>query len=60
MKNLIINIDDNLHKDFKRTTADNEESMKDVIVDSIKKYLDDKKKVVIHWTVLELKQIWNN
>jgi len=48
MKNLVINIDDKLHKDFKRTTADNEESMKDVIVDFIKKYLDDKKKVVIH------------
>ena len=48
MKNLVINIDDNLHKDFKRTTADNEETMTDVIIDSIKRYLDDKKKVVIH------------
>ena len=47
MKNLVINIDDQLHKDFKRTTADNEESMKDVIVDFIKKYLADKNKVVI-------------
>ena len=48
MKNLVINIDDQLHKDFKRTTADNEESMKDVIVDCIKSYLANKKKVVIH------------
>lgn len=48
MKNLVINIDDQLHKDFKRTTADNEESMKDVIVDSIKIYLAGKNKVVIH------------
>jgi len=48
MKNLVINIDDTLHKDFKRTTADNEETMTGVIIDSIKKYLDDKNKVVIH------------
>ena len=48
MKNLVINIDDKLHKDFKRTTADNEETMTDVMLDSIKKYLDDKNKVVIH------------
>jgi hypothetical protein len=48
MKNLVINIDEKLHKEFKRTTADNEVSMKDVIVDSIKKYLVDNKKVVIH------------
>lgn len=48
MKNLVINIEDSLHKEFKRTTADNEESMKDVVVDFIRKYLDDKKKVVIH------------
>ena len=48
MKNLVINIDDQLHKDFKRTTADNEETMTDVMIDSIKRYLDNKKKVVIH------------
>jgi len=48
MKNLVLNIDGQLHKDFKRTTADNEESMKDVIVDCMKKYLNNKKKVVIH------------
>jgi len=48
MKNLVINIDDQLHKDFKRTTADNEESMKDVIVECITNYLANKRKVVIH------------
>jgi len=48
MKNLVINIDGNLHKEFKKTTADNEVTMKDVIVDCIRKYLDNKKKVVIH------------
>jgi len=48
MKNLVINIDEQLHKDFKRTTADNEESMKNVIVDCIKSYLANKRKVVIH------------
>lgn len=48
MKNLVINIDTVLHKEFKRTTADNEESMTEVLTNCIKKYLDDKKKVVIH------------
>lgn len=48
MKILVCNIDTALHKEFKKTTADNEESMTDVVVSCIKKYLDNKKKVVIH------------
>jgi len=48
MKSLVINIDPALHKEFKRTTTDNEESMTDVLTGCIKKYLDNKKKVVIH------------
>ena len=48
MKSLVCSIDDTLHKEFKKTTADNEESMTDVVVGCIKKYLDNKKKVVIH------------
>ena len=48
MKNLVINMEDELHREFKRTTAGNDESMKDVVVNCIKMYLDDKKKVIIH------------
>lgn len=48
MKNLVCNIDVTLHREFKKATADNEESMTGVIVACIRKYLDNKKKVVIH------------
>lgn len=48
MKNLVINMDDALHKEFKETTAHNTESMKDVVIGCIQKYIDNKKKVVIH------------
>ena len=41
-------MDDAMHKEFKETTAHNEESMKDVVINGIKAYLDGKKKVVIH------------
>ena len=41
-------MDSTLHREFKRTTADNGESMKDVVINCIKAYLDDKKKVIIH------------
>lgn len=46
-KLLALNIDPALRKDFKKVTADNDETMTTVVVDCIKKYLADKKKVII-------------
>jgi len=48
VKSIIINVDGSLHKEFKKTVVDNEESMTSIITDCIKNYLASKKKELIH------------
>lgn len=48
MKYLVVKMDEAMHKDFKRTVADNSEDMSSVVIGCIKNYLADKKKVMIH------------
>ena len=48
LKLLVLKMDPTLHKDFKRICIDNEESMTSVLVECIKRYIAEKKKVVIH------------
>lgn len=48
VKLLVLKIDPDLHKDFKETTTHNEDTMTSVLVECIKRYLAEKKKVVIH------------
>jgi hypothetical protein len=47
-KPLILKIDPVLKKDFKRLALDNDETMTSVLISCIKRYIADKKKVVIH------------
>lgn len=48
MKRLVLNIDDTLHKDFKKVAAESEDSMTAVLIKCIKEYLLDKNKKVIY------------
>ena len=47
-KLLVLKVDPLLHKDFKRIVTENDATMTSIISDCIKKYLAEKKKVVIH------------
>ena len=47
-KPLVLKIDPILKKDFKRLAVENEETMTSILIGCIKRYIADKKKVVIH------------
>jgi hypothetical protein len=48
VKLLVLKIDPALRKDFKRLAVENEETMTSILIGCIKRYIADKKKVVIH------------
>ena len=47
-KLLVLKIDGDLKKKFKKLTVDNDEDMTAVIIPCIKRYVAEKSKVVIH------------
>ncbi len=47
-KNLTIRIPEPLHQEFKLLTIQNKDVMKDILVEKINQYVDDKKKTVVY------------
>lgn len=47
-KQLVIKIDGDLKRKFKKLTVDNDEDMTAVLIPCIKRYVAEKSKVVIH------------
>jgi len=47
-KNLTIRIPEELHEDFKILTIKNKHVMKDILVEKINQYIDEKKKTVVY------------